>query len=42
MSMLFARYHSNLVIGGLYSGRICMWDNRVNKKTPVCQVRAHA
>ncbi|KAH7724191.1 cytoplasmic dynein intermediate chain 1 [Aphelenchoides avenae] len=37
MSMLFARYHSNLVIGGLYSGRICMWDNRVNKKTPVCQ-----
>jgi dynein intermediate chain len=34
-SLQFARFHSNIIVGGLYSGQICIWDNRVNKKTPV-------
>uniref|UniRef100_A0A7E4UXG4 WD_REPEATS_REGION domain-containing protein n=1 Tax=Panagrellus redivivus TaxID=6233 RepID=A0A7E4UXG4_PANRE len=34
-SLQFARFHSNLLVGGLYSGQICVWDNRVNKKSPV-------
>uniref|UniRef100_A0A1I7XV41 WD_REPEATS_REGION domain-containing protein n=1 Tax=Heterorhabditis bacteriophora TaxID=37862 RepID=A0A1I7XV41_HETBA len=35
-SVAFARFHSHLVMGGCYSGQICMWDNRVaNKKTPI-------
>jgi len=35
MSTCFAKFHPNLVIGGTYSGRIVLWDNRVNKRTPV-------
>ncbi|XP_059140287.1 cytoplasmic dynein 1 intermediate chain 1-like isoform X4 [Physella acuta] len=35
MSTCFAQFHPNLVIGGTYSGRIVLWDNRVNKRTPV-------
>lgn len=31
----FSRYHSNIMIGGLFTGQVCVWDNRVNKKTPV-------
>lgn len=27
--------HPNLVLGGTYSGSIVLWDNRVEKKTPV-------
>uniref|UniRef100_A0A914CPW1 Uncharacterized protein n=1 Tax=Acrobeloides nanus TaxID=290746 RepID=A0A914CPW1_9BILA len=34
-SMLYAKFHANIIVGGCYSGQICMWDNRVNKKTPV-------
>ncbi|KAK0409468.1 hypothetical protein QR680_004557 [Steinernema hermaphroditum] len=34
-SVCFARFHPNLILGGCYSGQICMWDNRRNKKTPV-------
>lgn len=34
-SVAFARFHPNLVLGGTYSGRICLWDNRVHKRTPV-------
>uniref|UniRef100_A0A1I7Y5M7 WD_REPEATS_REGION domain-containing protein n=1 Tax=Steinernema glaseri TaxID=37863 RepID=A0A1I7Y5M7_9BILA len=34
-SLCFARFHPNLILGGCYSGQICMWDNRRNKKTPV-------
>lgn len=37
-SLQFARFHSNIIVGGLYSGQICIWDNRVNKKTPVQKV----
>uniref|UniRef100_A0A0B7AIL9 Uncharacterized protein n=1 Tax=Arion vulgaris TaxID=1028688 RepID=A0A0B7AIL9_9EUPU len=35
MSTCFAQFHPNLVIGGTYSGRIVLWDNRINKRTPV-------
>ncbi|CAG0921639.1 unnamed protein product [Notodromas monacha] len=35
MSVAFAKFHPNLIIGGTYSGRIVLWDNRVNKRTPV-------
>ncbi|OQR76646.1 cytoplasmic dynein 1 intermediate chain-like [Tropilaelaps mercedesae] len=35
MSACFAKFHPNLVIGGLYSGQIVVWDNRSQKKTPV-------
>jgi len=35
MSTCFAKFNPNLVIGGTYSGRIVLWDNRVNKRTPV-------
>ncbi|XP_022660294.1 cytoplasmic dynein 1 intermediate chain 2-like isoform X2 [Varroa destructor] len=35
MSTCFAKFHPNLVIGGLYSGQIVVWDNRSHKKTPV-------
>lgn len=31
----FARFHPNLIIGGTYSGQVVVWDNRVQKKTPV-------
>ncbi|XP_063069485.1 dynein, cytoplasmic 1, intermediate chain 2a-like isoform X1 [Engraulis encrasicolus] len=35
MSATFAKFHPNLVIGGMYSGQIVLWDNRSNKRTPV-------
>ncbi|XP_014663057.1 PREDICTED: cytoplasmic dynein 1 intermediate chain 2-like isoform X3 [Priapulus caudatus] len=35
MSATFAKFHPNLVIGGTYSGQIVVWDNRLNKRTPV-------
>jgi len=35
MSATFARFHRNLIIGGTYSGQIVLWDNRVQKRTPV-------
>lgn len=31
----FARFHPNLIIGGTYSGQVVLWDNRVQKRTPV-------
>uniref|UniRef100_A0A668ANC9 Dynein cytoplasmic 1 intermediate chain 2 n=1 Tax=Myripristis murdjan TaxID=586833 RepID=A0A668ANC9_9TELE len=35
MSVGFAKFHPNLVVGGTYSGQIVLWDNRSNKRTPV-------
>ncbi|CAB4064428.1 DYNC1I [Lepeophtheirus salmonis] len=35
MSCCFARFHPNLILGGTYSGQIVLWDNRVQKRTPV-------
>eukprot|EP00795_Rhopilema_esculentum_P013907 gene13907-4859_t len=35
MSVCFANFHPNLIIGGTYSGQIVLWDNRSRKKTPV-------
>ena len=35
MSTCFAKFHPNLILGGTYSGRIVLWDNRSNKRTPV-------
>ncbi|XP_073533416.1 cytoplasmic dynein 1 intermediate chain 1 isoform X6 [Phyllobates terribilis] len=35
MSVCFARFHPNLVIGGTYSGQIVLWDNRSHRRTPV-------
>ncbi|UYV83841.1 DYNC1I2, partial [Cordylochernes scorpioides] len=35
MCARFAKFHPNLVIGGTYSGQICIWDNRYPKHTPV-------
>ncbi|XP_074593499.1 dynein, cytoplasmic 1, intermediate chain 2a-like isoform X2 [Brevipalpus obovatus] len=35
MSVCFAKFHPNLVLGGTYSGQIVLWDNRTNKRTPV-------
>ncbi|KAL1283104.1 Cytoplasmic dynein 1 intermediate chain 2 [Trichinella pseudospiralis] len=35
LSMTWAKFHPNLLIGGTYSGQICLWDNRHNKKTPI-------
>lgn len=37
-SVAFAKFHPNLIMGGCYSGQICMWDNRLSKKTPVNKV----
>ncbi|KHN76906.1 Cytoplasmic dynein 1 intermediate chain 1 [Toxocara canis] len=34
-SVAFAKFHPNLIMGGCYSGQICMWDNRISKRTPV-------
>ena len=31
----FARFHPNLIVGGTYSGQVVVWDNRVQKRTPV-------
>ncbi|XP_034829993.1 cytoplasmic dynein 1 intermediate chain-like isoform X15 [Maniola hyperantus] len=35
MSATFARFHPNLILGGTYSGQIVLWDNRVQKRTPI-------
>ncbi|CAG2108711.1 unnamed protein product [Medioppia subpectinata] len=35
MSVCFAKFHPNLILGGTYSGQIVLWDNRSNKRTPV-------
>ncbi|XP_066440615.1 cytoplasmic dynein 1 intermediate chain 1 isoform X4 [Eleutherodactylus coqui] len=35
MSVCFARFHPNLLIGGTYSGQIVLWDNRSHRRTPV-------
>ncbi|XP_043117191.1 cytoplasmic dynein 1 intermediate chain 1 isoform X6 [Puntigrus tetrazona] len=35
MSVGFAQFHPNLVIGGTYSGQIALWDNRSHRRTPV-------
>ena len=35
VSVCFAKFHPNLIIGGTYSGQIVLWDNRSNKRTPV-------
>uniref|UniRef100_A0A6M2DIL6 Putative cytoplasmic dynein intermediate chain n=1 Tax=Xenopsylla cheopis TaxID=163159 RepID=A0A6M2DIL6_XENCH len=35
MSATFARFHPNLIMGGTYSGQIVLWDNRVQKRTPI-------
>ncbi|GAA6102374.1 cytoplasmic dynein 1 intermediate chain 1 isoform X1 [Tachysurus ichikawai] len=35
MSVGFAKFHPNLVVGGTYSGQIALWDNRSHRKTPV-------
>ncbi|XP_043921985.1 cytoplasmic dynein 1 intermediate chain 1-like [Protopterus annectens] len=35
LSVCFARFHPNLVVGGTYSGQIVLWDNRSHRRTPV-------
>nr|XP_061808221.1 cytoplasmic dynein 1 intermediate chain 1-like isoform X3 [Nerophis lumbriciformis] len=35
VSVGFARFHPNLVVGGTYSGQIVLWDNRSHRRTPV-------
>ncbi|XP_015794546.1 cytoplasmic dynein 1 intermediate chain 1 isoform X4 [Tetranychus urticae] len=35
VSVCFAKFHPNLIVGGTYSGQIVLWDNRVNKRTPI-------
>ncbi|KAA0703270.1 Cytoplasmic dynein 1 intermediate chain 1 [Triplophysa tibetana] len=35
MSVGFAQFHPNLVIGGTYTGQIALWDNRSHRRTPV-------
>lgn len=35
MSATFARFHPYLILGGTYSGQIVLWDNRVQKRTPI-------
>ncbi|XP_074104825.1 cytoplasmic dynein 1 intermediate chain short wing isoform X5 [Cotesia typhae] len=35
MSTTFARFHPNLILGGTYAGQIVLWDNRVQKRTPI-------
>ncbi|XP_053988561.1 cytoplasmic dynein 1 intermediate chain-like isoform X15 [Hylaeus anthracinus] len=35
LSITFARFHPNLILGGTYSGQIVLWDNRVQKRTPI-------
>lgn len=29
------RFHPNLILGGTFSGQIVLWDNRVQKRTPI-------
>lgn len=35
VSVCFARFHPNLLVGGTYSGQIVLWDNRSHRRTPV-------
>ncbi|CAG0898624.1 unnamed protein product [Darwinula stevensoni] len=35
MTVSFAKFHPNLILGGTYSGQLVLWDNRVHKRTPV-------
>nr|CAD7589663.1 unnamed protein product [Timema genevievae] len=35
MAATFARFNPNLILGGTYSGQIVLWDNRVQKRTPI-------
>ncbi|XP_055840972.1 cytoplasmic dynein 1 intermediate chain isoform X7 [Episyrphus balteatus] len=35
MSTCFAKFNQNLILGGTYSGQIVLWDNRVQKRTPI-------
>jgi dynein intermediate chain, cytosolic len=35
LSARFSPFHSNYVIGGAYSGQICLWDTRVASGDPV-------
>uniref|UniRef100_A0A674CMZ5 Dynein cytoplasmic 1 intermediate chain 1 n=1 Tax=Salmo trutta TaxID=8032 RepID=A0A674CMZ5_SALTR len=35
VSVGFAWFHPNLVVGGTYSGQIVLWDNRSHRRTPV-------
>lgn len=35
MSTCFGKYQQNLILGGTYSGQILLWDNRVQKRTPI-------
>ncbi|XP_076258728.1 cytoplasmic dynein 1 intermediate chain short wing isoform X7 [Rhynchophorus ferrugineus] len=35
LSTTFARFHPNLILGGTYSGQLVLWDNRVQKRTPI-------
>uniref|UniRef100_A0A0N4ZSX6 WD_REPEATS_REGION domain-containing protein n=1 Tax=Parastrongyloides trichosuri TaxID=131310 RepID=A0A0N4ZSX6_PARTI len=31
----FGKFNANIIIGGCYSGQICMWDTRDNRRTPI-------
>ncbi|XP_054087107.1 cytoplasmic dynein 1 intermediate chain isoform X10 [Zeugodacus cucurbitae] len=35
MSTCFAKFNPNIILGGTYSGQIVLWDNRVQKRTPM-------
>ncbi|XP_073969727.1 cytoplasmic dynein 1 intermediate chain short wing isoform X8 [Rhodnius prolixus] len=35
LSATFAKFHPNLILGGTYSGQVVLWDNRVQKRTPI-------
>uniref|UniRef100_A0A672Q8G6 Dynein cytoplasmic 1 intermediate chain 1 n=1 Tax=Sinocyclocheilus grahami TaxID=75366 RepID=A0A672Q8G6_SINGR len=35
VSVGFARFHPNLLVGGTYLGQIVLWDNRSHRRTPV-------
>ncbi|XP_017021581.1 cytoplasmic dynein 1 intermediate chain isoform X13 [Drosophila kikkawai] len=35
MSTCFAKFNPNLILGGTYSGQIVLWDNRIQKRTPI-------
>lgn len=35
LTATFAKFHPNLILGGTYSGQIVLWDNRVQKRSPI-------
>ncbi|KAL1138834.1 hypothetical protein AAG570_008896 [Ranatra chinensis] len=35
LTATFAKFHPNLILGGTYSGQVVLWDNRVQKRTPI-------